>query len=64
MVISSREDLYQRNKPLGQITKLVILRHAQSEANVAKCYDDTGNSPLSDFGKKQSQELVEKLQKE
>jgi broad specificity phosphatase PhoE len=29
------------------ITKLVILRHAQSEANVAKCYDDTGSSPLS-----------------
>lgn len=64
VVINSREELYQRNKPLGQITKLVILRHAQSEANIVKCYDDTGESPLSDFGKKQAQELVEQLKRE
>jgi|GEM_PF-690218 len=64
VVINSREELYQRNKPLGQITKLVILRHAQSEANVAKVYDDVGTSPLSELGKQQAQDLVQKLQKE
>ena len=64
VVISSREELYQRNKPLGQITKLVILRHAQSEANVAKIYNDDGKSPLSEKGKKQAQELIEELKKE
>ena|GEM_PF-5850560 len=64
VVIDSREELYQRNKPLGQITKLVILRHAQSEANVDRRYDDTGTSPLSEKGQQQAQELVEKLKKE
>lgn len=64
VVINSREELYQKNKSLGQITKLVVLRHAQSEANILKCYDDTGESPLSDFGKKQAQELVEQLKAE
>jgi broad specificity phosphatase PhoE len=64
VVIDSREELYQRNKPLGQITKLVILRHAQSEANEQKIYNDDGLSPLSELGKKQSQELVEQLKKE
>lgn len=64
VVIDSREDLYQRNKPLAQITKLVILRHAQSEANEQKIYNDDGLSPLSELGKKQSQELVEQLKKE
>lgn len=64
VVIDSREELYQKNKPLGQITKLVILRHAQSEANVARCYDDTGTSPLSEFGKQQAQDIVEELKTE
>ena len=64
IVINSREELYQKNKSLGQVTKLVILRHAQSEANVLKSYDDTGESPLSDFGEKQAQGLVEQLKKE
>lgn len=64
VVISSREELYQRNKPLGQITKLVMLRHGRSEANEAKMYNDDGLSPLSELGKKQSQELVEQLKKE
>lgn len=45
-------------------TKLVILRHAESEANVAKCYDDIGDSPLSEKGKKHAEELVSQLQKE
>jgi broad specificity phosphatase PhoE len=31
---------------------------------VAKCYDDVGTSPLSELGKKQAQDLVEKLGKE
>lgn len=27
IVIDSREELYQRNKPLGQITKIIFVRH-------------------------------------
>ena len=64
VVINSREELYQKNKPLGQITKLILMRHAESEANVSKVYDDIGSSPLSELGKQQAQDLVQKLQKE
>lgn len=64
VVIGSREELYQANKPLGQITKVICLRHAESEANVAECYDDSGESPLSEKGRQQAQELVEKLAEE
>ena len=48
IVIGSREELYQANKPFGQITKVIVLRHAESEANVAGFYDDIGESPLSE----------------
>lgn len=48
VVIGSREELYQANKPLEQITKVITLRHAESEANVAELYDDVGESPLSE----------------
>ncbi len=64
VVIGSREELYQANKPLAQITKVICLRHAESEANVAQFYDDIGESPLSEKGKQQAQELVEKLASE
>lgn len=64
VVIGSREELYQANKPLGQITKVITLRHAESEANVAQFYDDIGESPLSAKGQQQAQELVEKLASE
>ncbi len=64
VVIGSREELYQANKPLGQITKVICVRHAQSEANVAQMYDDIGESPLSEKGKQQAQELAEKLASE
>jgi len=64
VVIDSREELYQRNKPLGQITKIILVRHAESEANVAKVYDDIGHSSLSKKGKEQARELAKSLEKE
>jgi len=48
VVVGSREELYQANKTLKQITKVICVRHAQSEANVAGFYDDRGTSPLSE----------------
>jgi len=64
VVIGSREELYQANKPLGQITKVICARHAESEANVAEVYEDVGTSPLTEKGKKQAKELAEKLSSE
>lgn len=64
VVIDSREELYQKNKPLGQITKLIFVRHAESEANVLKMYNDDGLSPLTEKWKNQAKKLAEILQKE
>jgi len=63
VVIDSREELYERNKPLGQITKIIFVRHGESEANVAKTYNDNGLSPLTEKGQKQAQQLAQDLGK-
>lgn len=60
-VIGSVEELYQGNKEFGDITKIVVARHAQSEANVAKKYDDIGTSPLSEKGRGQAQKIADDL---
>ena len=61
MVVSSRDEIFEANKPYGQLTKLIITRHAESEANVAKHYDDIGNSPLSELGREQAELLMNEL---
>jgi hypothetical protein len=40
VVVSSRDEIFQMNKPYGQLTKLIITRHAESEANANLKYDD------------------------
>ena len=61
VVVSSREEIYEMNKPYGQLTKLVITRHAESQANVDKHYDDIGFSPLSLKGFEQAEKLMQEL---
>jgi hypothetical protein len=61
LVVSSREEIFELGKPYGQLTKLVITRHAESQANVDKHYDDIGTSPLSENGKKQAESLMQEL---
>lgn len=63
-VVGSIEELYQGNREFKDITKFVFARHARSEANVAGRYDDVGTSPLSEEGKKQSEDLVGILKNE
>lgn len=48
IVAASRNEIFELNKPYKQLTKLIISRHAESEANVADVYDDSGRSPLSE----------------
>ena len=62
LVVSSREEIYELNKPYGQLTKLIITRHAESQANVDHHYDDTGLSPLSEKGREQAESLLTELQ--
>jgi hypothetical protein len=61
LVVGSREEIFELNKPFGQLTKLIITRHAESVANVEKHYDDTGLSPLSENGKNQAESLMNEL---
>lgn len=63
VVISSREELYQRNKPLGQITKFIFVRHGESESNVAKVFG-TSETVLTERGHKQAEDIVASLTKE
>lgn len=61
VVVSSREELFEMNKPYGQLTKLIITRHAESVANVERHYDDIGTSPLSPNGFEQAKALMQEL---
>lgn len=61
VVVSSREEIFEKNKPYGQLTKLIITRHAECVANVEGVYDDIGTSPLTEKGHEQANSLVEEL---
>jgi broad specificity phosphatase PhoE len=63
IVIDSREELYERNKPLGQITKLIFVRHGESEGNVEKFFGGVA-TPLTKNGEEQAQKVVESLKDE
>lgn len=63
-VVGSVEELYQGNKEFGDITKVIIARHAESLANAERRYDDVGISPLSEKGKEQANKFMEKLMNE
>lgn len=61
LVVSSRDEIFEMNKEFGQLTKVIVTRHAESQANVDKHYDDIGTSPLSDTGKEQAISLMHEL---
>lgn len=46
VVIDSREELYQRNKSLGQITKFIFVRHAETPGNVESFFANA-DTPLT-----------------
>lgn len=61
LVIGSRDEIFKLNKPYAQLTKLIISRHAESQANVDGHYDDIGSSPLSAQGEEQAKKLAQDL---
>lgn len=66
VVIDSREELYQRNKPLGQITKFIFVRHGESLKNTLGIIDgsDKPRLPLTDKGKADAEKVGESLTSE
>lgn len=63
VVIDSREELFERNKPLGQITKFIFVRHGESEGNIGKFFAKP-ETPLTNNGQEQAKKLIEELKNE
>ena len=63
VVIDSRDELYQRNKPLAQITKIIFVRHGESEGNIGKFFAKS-KTPLTENGQEQAIKLIEELKNE
>lgn len=39
VVVSSREEIYEMNKPYGQLTKVIFVRHGQTDYNAERKHD-------------------------
>ena len=48
MVVSSREEIYEANKPYGQLTKVIFVRHGETDYNVEKIHDHEGKAMLTE----------------
>lgn len=66
MVVSSREEIFEANKPFGQLTKIIFVRHWESIKNTEGIIDGTDKLrfPLTEKWRKIAQETAEKLSKE
>ncbi len=64
VVVSSREEIFEMNKPYGQLTKIIFVRHGQTDFNIAQKTDAMDFSRLSDLGKEQAKNLKEALKDE
>lgn len=66
VVINSREELYQRNKILGQITKFIFVRHGESIKNTECMIDgnDKPRFPLTEKGREAAKNVAQKLKSE
>jgi len=63
-VCGSLEDIYQANKPYGQMTKVIFVRHGESTSNVANIFYDDQMVPLSETGLKQVDATADELASE
>lgn len=63
VVIDSREELFQKNKPLAQITKIIFVRHGESEGNVEKFFGGV-TTPLTKNGEEQAKKVAKELQQQ
>nr|MDD3720466.1 class I tRNA ligase family protein [Candidatus Gracilibacteria bacterium] len=64
--VGSIEELYEKNKDFGQITKVLLVRHRESEKNVLGIEDcvDPNKYSLSEKGKQEALNLAEILKNE
>ena len=66
VVVSSREEIFEMNKPYGQLTKVIFVRHGESVKNIEGIIDGTDKPrfPLTENGRKKALETSEKLASE
>jgi broad specificity phosphatase PhoE len=61
IVVSSREVIFEKNKPYGQLTKVIFVRHGETDYNVEKKHDHEGKATLTETGRKRSNLLADWL---
>jgi isoleucyl-tRNA synthetase len=64
MVVSSREEIFESNKPYGQLTKVIFVRHGETDYNVQKIHDHEGKAMLTETWIKRANLLADWLSEE
>jgi len=59
-VIWSRDELFLKNKPYKQLTKIIFVRHGRTDYNDEWRHDHEGSAKLVDFGWEQAHTLAKK----
>ena len=57
LVPGSLEEIYQLNKPLKQITKIILVRHGRTDYNERRICDSIGKAKLTIEGKEQAERI-------
>lgn len=66
LVVGSREEIFELNKPFGQLTKVIFVRHGESIKNTEHVIDGTDEPrfPLTEKGRQKAKETAETLSTE
>lgn len=63
LVVGSREEIFELNKPFGQLTKVIFVRHGESIKNTEHIIDGTDEPrfPLTEKWRKEAEETAKRL---
>lgn len=61
LVIWSLEEIYEKNKDFGQVTKIIFVRHWRTDYNEKWLMDYKNKASLNDIGKEQAKQVFEKF---
>ncbi len=50
LVVGSKQEIFELNKPFGQLTKVILVRHGRTDYNIARKVDIIGKAELVDMG--------------
>ena len=61
IVAGSRDEIYELSRPLGSLTRIILVRHGRTDYNERHHFDGADKARLTEEGKAHAQELIEKL---